>query len=106
MVRVTELRAERPAGGWWIIKKAVSVSAVGGSTSSPGTLSSFATQHPYQFAYNNLQVYDTQELFNVSFGSPENAMANVLSVLSQWAAYQKNGYASAPSAPLLLNALA
>lgn len=84
----------------------MSVSAVGGSTSTPSTLSSFATQHPYQFAYNNLRVYDAQELLNVSFGTPENAMINVLGVLSQWAAYQKNGYASAPSAPLLVNSLA
>ena len=84
----------------------MSVSAVGGSTSTPRTLSSFTTQHPYQSAYNNLQVYDAQELFNVSFGTPENAMTNVLSVLSQWAAYQKNGYASGPSTPLVVNALA
>ena len=83
----------------------MSVSAVG-SSSTPSTLSSFGTQHPYQFAYNNLQVYDAQELLNVSFGTPQNAMINVLSVLSQWAAYQKNGYASAPSAPLLVNSLA
>ena len=106
MAGITGLNAKRPAGGGWIIKKVVSVSAVGGSTSTPGALSSFATQHPYQFAYNNLQVYDAQELLNVSFGSPENAMVNVLSVLSQWAAYQKNGYASAPGAPLLVNTLA
>ena len=84
-------------------KSSVSVSAV---STSPSTLNSYATQHPYQFAYNNLQVYDAQELLNVSFGTPENAMTNVLSVLSQWAAYQKNGYASAPSAPLLVNTLA
>ena len=56
--------------------------------------------------YANLQVVDAQELFNVSFGTPQNAMTNVLSVLAQWAAYQKNGYSSAPAAPLLVNSLA
>jgi hypothetical protein len=81
----------------------VSVSAV---SSSPSTLTSFAAQHPYQFAYNNMQVLDAQELLNVSFGTPENALTNVLSVLSQWAAYQAKGYASGPAAPVILNALA
>lgn len=81
----------------------MSVSAVGGSSS---TLSSFATQHPYQFAYNNLQVYDNQELFNVSFGTPQNALVNVLSVLSQWAAYQAHGYASTSVAPAIVNTFA
>ena len=31
---------------------------------------------------------DTQELLNVTFGSQDNANANILSVLSQWAAIQ------------------
>jgi hypothetical protein len=38
--------------------------------------------------YNTLQQYDTAELMSVSFGTPENATLNVLSVLSQWAALQ------------------
>lgn len=83
-------------------KEGVSVSAVG----TPSILSSFAAQHPYEFAYNNLQEYDAQELLNVSFGTPEQALTNVLNVLSQWAAYQAKGYASTSSAPAIINTLA
>lgn len=83
----------------------MSVSTVGSST-APTALLDYAAQNPYRMQYANLQVLDTQELFNVSFGTPQNAMTNVLSVLAQWAAYQKNGYTSVPAAPLIVNSLA
>jgi hypothetical protein len=73
------------------------------SSSSSG---SSAAQSPYQQAYDNLQVYDTQEMLSVSFGTPQNALTNVLSVLSQWAGYQANGYTGAPPAPLAIDTLA
>jgi len=54
----------------------------------PATPSSSSSKNPYQQAYSNLQSMDTQELLNVTFGSQDNANANILSVLSQWAAIQ------------------
>jgi hypothetical protein len=51
-------------------------------------ISGTSSVSPYVQQYDNLQVYDNAELMSVSFGSPENAQANVLSVLSQWAALQ------------------
>jgi len=45
-------------------------------------------QSPYQAAYASLQQYDAQELFGVTFGTPEAAQANVAGVLAQWAAIQ------------------
>ena len=52
------------------------------------TVSGTSSVSAYVRQYDNLQVYDNQELMNVSFGTPANAEANVLSVLSQWAAIQ------------------
>ncbi len=37
-------------------------------------------------SYDTLQTDDLQELFNVSFGTQQNAQLNIISVLSQWAA--------------------
>ncbi|MBV8602888.1 MAG: hypothetical protein JO359_15095 [Candidatus Eremiobacteraeota bacterium] len=66
-----------PAG----IESSTSTSSTGGSSSSTKT-------SPYEAAYANLQQYDAQELFQVTFGTPEAAQANIASVLSQWAAIQ------------------
>jgi len=76
----------------------------GSPSSAAGT--STPAQSTYQQAYENLQVYDAQELLSVSFGTPQNAFENVLSVLSQWAGYQADGYTGAPAAPLAVNTLA
>lgn len=60
----------------------MSITPIGTSTSTA------PAQNPYQQEYATLQSMDTQELLNVTFGSWENAQSNVLSVLSQWAAFQ------------------
>lgn len=58
------------------------------STTSTGSssTSSTSTTNPYVQAYDALQLYDQQELFNVSFGSQQNAALNIDSVLAQWVA--------------------
>jgi len=59
------------------------------SSSSSSTNSSSTTTpktNPYVQAYDTLQTDDLQELFNVSFGTQQNAQLNIISVLSQWAA--------------------
>jgi phage shock protein A len=55
------------------------------STSSSST-SSTSTTNPYVQAYDALQSEDLQELFNVSFGTQQNAALNIDSVLAQWVA--------------------
>lgn len=67
-------------------------SSSGGSSSSDSATSTTPAENPYQAAYATLMSMDTQELLDVSFGTQENAQSNVLSVLSQWAALQADGY--------------
>ena len=67
------------------------------STSTSTTSSSSTTtppESPYQLQYNALQQYDNQELFAVTFASPQAAAANVTAVLAQWAGIQAGQQAS------------
>ncbi|HTX02605.1 MAG TPA: hypothetical protein VMD07_02905 [Candidatus Acidoferrales bacterium] len=56
------------------------------SSSSSSSTSSTSTTNPYVQEYDTLQSEDLQELFNVSFGTQQNAALNIDSVLAQWVA--------------------
>ena len=56
------------------------------SSSSTSSTSSTPTANPYVQSYDTLQSEDLQELFNVSFGTQQNAALNIDSVLAQWVA--------------------
>jgi len=73
-----------PAG---LTQPSTSSSSSSSSTSSTSSSTgSTSTESPYVQQYDALQLYDQQELFNVSFGSQQNAALNIDSVLAQWAA--------------------
>jgi hypothetical protein len=55
-------------------------------------------------AYDSLQSEDLQELFNVSFGTQQNAALNIDSVLAQWVAIDaQEQEAQAQSIQTMLN---
>lgn len=68
------------------ITPASSSTSSSSTSSSSSSTSSAPTTNPYVQAYDTLQTDDLQELFNVSFGTQQNAQLNILSVLSQWVA--------------------
>lgn len=63
-----------------------SSSSTSSSSSSTSSSTSTSTANPYVQAYDSMQSQDLQELFEVSFGTQQNAALNIDSVLAQWVA--------------------